>query len=101
MKTKNNFAAVLLSTAFLFSVSSVYAEEQMPMKDMQSKIEMHEHMSKMHKDAADCLKSGKSEKECKTAMMSDCKEHMKSMPGDMSCSMMEKMHSKMGGNMKK
>ena len=52
---------------------------------------MHEHMSEMHKNAADCLKAGKSESQCHEAMMSECKDQSKHMKGEMNCPMMEKM----------
>jgi hypothetical protein len=96
MKTKTYLLSAIVS-AFLLSTVSVYAEETLAQKDMHSKIEMHEHMSIMHKNAADCLKSGKTEKQCQTAMMAECKESMK---GDMDCKMMEKMHKKMNSKMK-
>ena len=66
--------------------------------DVQTKIQMHEHMADMHTKAAECLKSGKAEKDCHQEMMSMCKD----MKGD--CPMMadmEKMHKHMHGKMKK
>lgn len=59
-------------------------------------IEMHEHVSEMHKNAANCLKSGKTEAQCHKAMMSECKDHSKKMTGEMNCPMMGQME-KMDG----
>lgn len=38
-----------------------------------SPIQMHEQMAKAHQQAADCLKSGKSEEECRSAFHDMCK----------------------------
>jgi hypothetical protein len=67
------------------------------MNDPQAKVQMHEHMAEMHKKAADCLRSGKAEKECHEAMMTECKSM-----GEMDCPMMGQMnmmHKKMHGKM--
>ncbi len=37
-------------------------------------IQMHEKMSKAHHEAAECLKSGKPEEECKTAFHKICED---------------------------
>ena len=56
--------------------------------DKKEAIEMHEFMSDVHKKAAECVRSGKSENECHEAMMAACKEHCKGMKGD-HCPMMD------------
>lgn len=70
-----------------------------PAAGSQEKIQMHEHMADMHKKAAECLKSGKTEKDCRDSMMTECKE----MKRDMDCPMMtdmDKMHKNMHAKMK-
>lgn len=69
-------------------------------EDPQAKIQMHEHMAEMHKKAADCLRSGKTEKDCHEAMMAECKD----MKGEKDCPMMgdmEMMHKNMHAKIKK
>ena len=74
MKNKSYLAVSVLSFAFLIFGSFTYAEEQATseksVKDqVQSKIEMQEKMSDVHKKAAECLKLGKPEKECYQPIM--------------------------------
>ncbi len=38
----------------------------------QKQIELHEKMAEIHKQAAECLKSGKPAQECHTQMMNNC-----------------------------
>lgn len=40
--------------------------------DRQKMVEMHEKMSDLHKQAAECLKAGKPVKECHDAMAAQC-----------------------------
>jgi hypothetical protein len=40
----------------------------------EERIQMLEKGAKIHQDAADCLKAGKSEQECKEAMMKECQQ---------------------------
>ena len=71
-----------MKKAFLFLgliclTANLYAEEKKDAKkemNSQEHMQMHEKMAKAHKDAADCLKSGKPEEECKTAFHSMCNE---------------------------
>ncbi len=65
------FLVVLSSAVFSF------AQDKTPAKAMdqkQSHIQMHEQMAKNHQQAADCLKSGKAEDECRKAFQEMCKE---------------------------
>src|SRR4051812_435693 len=56
----------VLTVLFIFGCSvSGFAHEM-------DGIKMHEHMADMHKKAAECLKGGKTEKECHEAMMTEC-----------------------------
>lgn len=90
-----------------FGLSSMAVEKTPAAKetDIQAKIQMHEHMAELNKNAAECLKAGKSEKECHDAMMMECKEHCKKMTGDAECPMMKNMEAMgkhwHGGKMKK
>ena len=57
-----SFLAVLLVVCFtLVSKAEDTNGVESKMKDPQAKVQMHESMSVMHKKAADCLRSGKSE----------------------------------------
>ncbi len=67
------FTLSLLVFGF-FNVS--YAEDASKMKMMdspQSRMQMHEQMAKAHQDAADCMKAGKSEEDCRLAFHKMCK----------------------------
>lgn len=41
----------------------------------QTHIQMHEQMAKAHQQAAECLKSGKPEEECRNAFREMCSEY--------------------------
>lgn len=66
---------IILATIFIASHS--FAQDKATAKKddkKQSHIQMHEEMVKAHQQAADCLKSGKSEDECRKAFHEMCKE---------------------------
>ncbi len=54
-----------------------YAAESTPAKEtgeFHARMQMHEKMAKAHQEAADCLKSGKTEMDCKSAFRAMCKD---------------------------
>lgn len=54
-----------------------FAQDKAPTKEVDQKqahVQMHEQMAKMHQQAADCLKSGKSEDECRKSFHEMCRE---------------------------
>lgn len=92
-----------LSTLFVFMTSlvslAVNAADTSAKPDdgRTRRIEMLEKMAKAHKDAADCLKAGKSEEDCQKQMMENCP--MREDAG--SCPMMEGgMNMMMGRGMR-
>lgn len=54
------------------AVSARAAAAGSPAPDRQKMIEMHEKMADLHKQAAECLKSGKPIKECQDALAAQC-----------------------------
>ena len=67
--------SIVLTVAFLCAASLCSAEETAQAKKAeQSQIQMHEQMAKAHQQAVDCLKSGKSEEECRKAFHQTCEE---------------------------
>jgi hypothetical protein len=70
---KNLWLAAGLALICAGPVLGADAPTKEPAKsDVQSKIEMHEKMAQVHKQAADCLRSGKPEKDCNAQAMKDC-----------------------------
>lgn len=72
---------LFLSIVISMTMSSVFAADDKKETDkksdmmMPNMMQMHENMAKAHQDAANCLKSGKSEDECRMAFQAACKEH--------------------------
>ena len=91
--TRNLTRGLALCGILIFPTLSLAQDTKSsaPLSPSASMAQMHEHMSEMHKNAASCLKSGKSENQCHEAMMSECKEQSKNMKGEMNCPMMDKM----------
>jgi len=67
---------IILSGMLLCAVTIGFAQDTTPVKEADPKQEhilMHESMMKAHQQAAECLKSGKSEDECRNAFHETCK----------------------------
>ena len=68
---------LLLLCAGLMALS-LYAKAEDKAKapsTKESHVQMHEDMAKAHQKAADCLKSGKPEEECRNEFMNEAKTH--------------------------
>jgi hypothetical protein len=68
---------IILSVLIVCATHASFAEEKAAAKAAeqgQEHVQMHEQMAKAHQQAADCLKSGKSEEECRKAFYEMCKE---------------------------
>lgn len=65
------FLAAVLGAMPSFAQSNTTAKETEP---KMSHLQMHEQMAKAHQQAADCLKSGKSQDECRKGFEDMCKE---------------------------
>lgn len=65
---------VLLSVSFLIISSVGMAQDKAAAKpsSVAEHVQMHEQMAKAHQQAADCLKSGKPEEECRKAFHESC-----------------------------
>lgn len=65
---------IFLATLFI-AMHSFAQDKDTAKKDdkKQSHLQMHEEMVKAHQQAVDCLKSGKSEDECRKAFHEMCK----------------------------
>lgn len=69
--------AFIFTTALLCAANIGLAQDKTAPKaadQKQEHIKMHESMMKAHQQAADCLKSGKSEDECREAFRNACQE---------------------------
>jgi hypothetical protein len=49
------------------------SEQKADQSDRQGHIEKHKKMSEAHRRAAECLESGKSEKDCNAQLKTDCR----------------------------
>lgn len=69
-------ALVMFLTLMLVVFPSIAADTaaDKPVDYKQENIMMHEKMMVAHQQAAECLKSGKTEEECRTAFQGMCKE---------------------------
>jgi hypothetical protein len=68
---------IILSAIIICAAQVSFAEEKAPAKSTeqsQEHLQMHEQMANAHQQAADCLKSGKSEEECQEAFHEMYKE---------------------------
>lgn len=68
---------ILMAMIFCSTSFSLAADDKTSAKGTDSKsqhTQMHEHMAKAHQQAAECLKSGKSEEECRKDFHEMCKE---------------------------
>lgn len=68
---------LVFSALLLCAPSTGFAEDKAPVKNNeqnQDHIQMHERMAKAHQQAADCIKSGKTEEDCRKAFHEMCKE---------------------------
>ncbi len=58
-------------------INPTFAQDKAATKEMDQKashLQMHEQMAKTHQQAADCLKAGKPEEECRKAFHDMCRE---------------------------
>jgi hypothetical protein len=68
--------SIILSVVLICATHVSFAEDKTPVKaadQNQEYVQMHEKMATAHQQAADCLKSGKSEDECRKAFHEMCK----------------------------
>lgn len=73
MKTTIFFAALLGIVQFALAQDQAPTQEQSP-APIQEAVQMHEKMAKAHQQAVECLKSGKTEDECREAFHAMCKD---------------------------
>ncbi|MFN8791913.1 MAG: hypothetical protein ACK5Y2_10715 [Bdellovibrionales bacterium] len=69
--------SIILLAALLGAANFSFAQDKAWTKSgekNQDHIQMHEQMAKAHQQTADCLKSGKSEDECRKDFHDMCKE---------------------------
>ncbi len=68
---------VLLLCAGLLAVSLLAKADDKTKTPVtkETHIQMHEDMAKAHQKAAECLKSGKPEEECRNEFMNEAKAH--------------------------
>lgn len=87
--------AFILTLALLCVTNMSVAQDKIVGKEVDQKLEhikMHENMIKAHQEAAECLRSGKSEDECRKAFHEMCREN----GGPDKCGGPWMMHHKMG-----
>lgn len=68
--------SIIYLIAISFAVPT-FAQDKAPASDADEKksyVQMHEQMAKAHQQAADCLKSGRSENDCMKAFRETCRE---------------------------
>lgn len=85
----------IIFLAAIFSVASSFSQNKDSTKESnqkQSLAQMHEQIAKVHQQAADCLKSGKSEDECQKMFHEMCKQGPNA--GECGPWMMHHMHRK-------
>lgn len=70
--------SIFLSVLMVGAVSFSFAQDKAPAKNSkevdlnQERIQMHEGMMKAHQQAAECLKSGKTNEECRSSFQEMC-----------------------------
>ncbi len=65
---------LILMMAVMSFVSLASADDKSMPMDKEHHMQMHEQMAKAHQQAADCLKAGKPEEECRAAFHKMCDE---------------------------
>lgn len=74
---RNRFLIGFAGALTLLLAASADAAEKSEQKasdsDRQGHIEKHKKMAEAHRRAAECLESGKSEKECNAQLKTDCR----------------------------
>lgn len=96
MDFKNYLLAVIITFCIVSWVNFVTAQVQAPFTPVtplistQTKIDMHEWMSKIHQKDADCLKIGRTDKDCHASLMLECYEYSKSVPA-LDCAAVDKI----------